>query len=97
MLFADEAVINNWLGPVLATVGATIAAIFAYLGQRSKQRFDVEAALLRRDVEAHKKDLDEALVEVAECKEDRKRLNAENREFRTRIEELERRKPTSAN
>lgn len=54
----------TWVGPVLATAGATSAALFAWLTARDKLRYDVKMAVLEQKVEQCEADRRELHVQI---------------------------------
>lgn len=66
MLFADAAdPALVWIGPVLATVGASVAALFSWLSSRDKLQFDATLVELRAQIAT-------LTAHTAECHEERK-------------------------
>lgn len=82
VLFADElnkaaTEVLTWIGPVLATVSAAIAALFGWLSTRDKLRFDVGVAQMKADIAALQR-------ETAECHRVRDEDRARYEDDRTR-------------
>jgi hypothetical protein len=81
MPFADAlaAPIDVWLGPILATVGASVAALFAWLSGRDKLRNDATVVQLRADVKG-------LTSRVEECDRDRADLRRLVEQLTTRAD-----------
>lgn len=71
----------EWLGPIVTTCGAAVAALFAYLTTRDKLRFDAEKVEMKANLAYLNR-------EVESCHHERDDLAAWNGRQQTEINEL---------